>query len=181
MDLSFRHDLWWALLPRSPRDGGRVELCVVRPAHGERRIVEMLGLTPGSGATGDHWREDADRSPGSELALINSHVARAVAHDRDHPGHTGDNLHVDLDLSESNLPVGAQLALGDVVLEVSADIHRPCKSFHDRFGKLAAQRVSRANRRGLRGRGVLCRVVQGGTIAVGATIRVLRPESGPRP
>lgn len=176
MDLSFRHDLWWALLPRSPLDGGRVELCVVRPAHGERRLVERLELAPGSGATGDHWREDAARSRGSELALINAHVARAVARDRDHPGHAGDNLHVDLDLSEANLPVGTRLALGDVVLEVSADVHRPCKSFHDRFGKLAAQRVARANRRGLRGRGVLCRVVQGGTVAVGATIRVLRPE-----
>ena len=177
MDLSFRHDLWWALLPRSPRDGGRVELCVVRPAHGERQIVESLQLTPGRGATGDHWHEDPERSPGSEVALINAHVARAVARDRDHPGHTGDNLHVDLDLSELNLPVGTRLALGDVVLEVSADIHRPCKSFHDRFGKLAAQRVARANRRGLRGRGVLCRVVAGGAITVGMPIRVLRQES----
>lgn len=178
MDLSFRHDLWWALLPRSPRDGGRVELCVVRPAHGERRIVESLEVIPGGGATGDHWRDDSERSPGSELALINAHVARAVARDRDHPGHTGDNLHVDLDLSESNLPVGTQLALGDVLLEVSADIHRPCKSFHDRFGKLGAQRVARANRRGLRGRGVLCRVVRGGVLTVGTPIRVLRQVPG---
>ena len=79
MDLSFRHDLWWALLPRSPRDGGRVELCVVRPAPGERRLVDVLEVAPGCGAAGDHWHADADRSLGAELALINAHVARSVA------------------------------------------------------------------------------------------------------
>lgn len=177
MDFSFRHDLWWALLPRSPQDGGRVELCVVRPTHGERRLLDALELEPGRGAIGDHWVLDPDRSPGAELALINAHVARAVARDRDHPGHTGDNLHVDLDLSEANLPVGTRLALGDALLEVSADIHRPCRSFHDRYGVLAAQRVARANRRGLRGRGVLCRVIRGGRVAVGDVCTVQREHS----
>jgi len=174
MDLSFRHDLWWARLARSPRDGGRVALCVVRPARGERRVLEALELTPGEGARGDHWREDPRRSLGAEVALINVHVARAVARDGAQPCDTGDNLHVDLDLSEANLPVGTQLVLGEVVLEVSADVHRPCRSFHERFGPRAAQRVARANRRGLRGRGVLCRVIRGGPVAAGARIEVVR-------
>lgn len=174
MDLSFRHDLWWALLPRSPRDRGTVVLCVVRPARGERRVVDALAVEPGRGALGDHWVQDEGRSDGSELALINSHVSHAVARDRDHPGHTGDNLHVDLDLSEANLPSGSRLVIGEVVLEVSADEHRPCRSFHDRFGKVNAQRVARANRRGLRGRGVLCRVLEGGVIVLGAEVVVVR-------
>lgn len=149
----------------------------MRPVHGERRLVETLEVSPGIGAVGDHWSTDRVRSPGAELALINAHVARSVARDRDHPGHTGDNLHVDLELSEENLPVGTRLELGDVILEVSKDVHRPCKSFHERFGKAAAQRVARANRRGLRGRGVLCRVVRGGHITVGAEIVVTRPPT----
>ena len=175
MDLSFRHDLWWALLPRSPRDAGRIELCVVRPARGERTLVPELIVEPGFGAVGDRWRHDVERTPGTELALINANVSRSVARDVTHAGYTGDNLHVDLDLSEANLPVGTRLVCDGVVLEVSPAVHRPCRTFHERFGKTAAQRVARANRRGLRGRGVLCSVIAGGVLRAGAFLTVVRP------
>lgn len=175
MDLSFRHDLWWARLPRSPRDQGRIELCVVRPAPGERRIVDALELEPGAGVLGDRWRTDLSRAPGGEVALVNTHVARAVAGPEPwRRALLGDNLHVDLDLAEANLPVGARLLVGEVELEVAADVHRPCRAFHGRFGRRAAQRVARANRRGLRGRGVLCRVLRGGRVALGDVVRVAR-------
>lgn len=87
----------------------------------------------------------------------------------------GDNLHVDLDLGEDNLPPGTLLTLGTVVLEVSTDPHRPCALFHERFGATAAKKVARANRIKKRGRGVLTRVVRAGTIRVGETIHVRRP------
>jgi MOSC domain-containing protein YiiM len=87
----------------------------------------------------------------------------------------GDNLHVDLDLCEANLPAGTTLTIGDVVLEVSNDPHRPCKQFVARFGATGAKKVARANRVGRRGRGLLARVVSGGTIRAGDTIHVKRP------
>jgi hypothetical protein len=61
------------------------------------------------------------------------------------------------------------------VLRVSPLAHRPCIKFVRRFGARAAKRVARANRRGLRGRGVLCTIERGGGVAVGDTIRVERP------
>jgi MOSC domain-containing protein YiiM len=87
----------------------------------------------------------------------------------------GDNLIVDLDLSEKNLPVGTLLTIGDVVLVVSADPHRPCGQFVHRFGALAAKRVARGTRTGRRTRGVLASVAVPGRLRTGATIHVKRP------
>lgn len=175
VDLSFRHDLWWALLPRSPRDFGRIKSCVLRPEPGKRSVVDCLRVAADRGVVGDRWELDPSRSRGSQVSLINTHVVHALASASGRAAwESGDNLVVDLDLSERNLPVGTRLWIGDAVLEVSSDVHRPCRSFHERFGALAAKRVARANRRGLRGRGVLCAVVEGGWIEVGASVRVER-------
>jgi MOSC domain-containing protein YiiM len=109
---------------------------------------------------------------------MNVHVLRAVAgNDAARLAPAGDNLIVDLDLSEKNLPVGSLLTIGEVVLEVSPEPHRPCASFVERYGSLAAKRVARGNRTGLRTRGVLARVVMPGTLRVGANIHVKRPGS----
>lgn len=178
MDLSFRHDLWWARLPRSPLDHGRVAGLVRRPPGGragEREKLDELELSVEQGVLGDRWQGDPDATPGMQVSLINIGVLSSLApREQDRP-QSGDNLWVDLDLSENNLPVGSRLAMGSCILEVSEVPHRPCTAFHVRFGKTAAQRVARANRRGLRGRGVLCRVVQGGRVSSGDSISVTRP------
>ncbi|MDA1264824.1 MAG: MOSC domain-containing protein [Planctomycetota bacterium] len=174
LDLSIRHDLWLKRLPSSPSDGGRVEALVVRPpgsvgVRESRDSAEVLS----DGLEGDKWRHDDEAPDGSQVSLINVHMSRAVAG----AGSvlTGDNLHVDLDLSEANLPIGTRLEIGTCVLEVSEVPHRPCKAFLERFGAAAAKRVARAGRTGRRGRGVMCRVAQPGTISVSDGIRVLRP------
>lgn len=176
MDFSFRFDWWFERLPKSPRDRGRVVRCVVRPAHGERAAPATLELTTAGGIAGDRWSSDPHAVPGNQVSLINVHVidslstgdaARAIL--------AGDNLHVDLDLSEANLPLGTLLTIGDVVLEVSDVPHRPCRHFHARFGATGAKKVARANRVGRRGRGVMTRIVRGGTIRTGDTIHVQRP------
>ncbi len=87
---------------------------------------------------------------------------------------SGDNFQVDLDLSEENLPVGTELELGSAVLRVSALPHRPCLKFVKRFGLLAAKRIARANRIGLRGRGLLCEVLAAGAVRTGDEIVVRR-------
>ena len=174
LDLSRRHDLWLARLPRSPRDEGRVDALVVRPPGtvGERETPDRVELNA-DGIVGDKWAADPEAPDGTQVSLINVHMARAVGGER--APLTGDNLHVDLDLSEENLPVGTRLEMGSAALVVSEVPHRPCGSFLERFGARAAKRVARAGRTGLRGRGVLCRVGQPGVVEVGDVIRVVRP------
>jgi MOSC domain-containing protein YiiM len=178
MDLSFRFDWWFARLPRSPRDAGKLVRVFVRPTSGTRARLASARLTPAGGVDGDRWSSDPDRSPGNQVSLINVHVIDSLsAHDPERSGLCGDNLHVDLDLSEENLPVGTALTIGEVVLEISAHPHRPCKHFHQRFGADGAKKVARANKVGRRGRGVMSRVLQGGEIREGDTIYVRRPAS----
>jgi MOSC domain-containing protein YiiM len=176
LDFSFRFDWWYRALPRSPSDAGRVVRCVVRPRVGERLAPAEIRLTPAGGIEGDRWASDAHARPGNQVSLINVHVIDSLSGgDEARALLAGDNLHVDLDLSESNLPVGTALTIGEVVLQVSSDPHRPCKQFHARFGKTGVQKVARANRTGHRGRGVLAQIVRGGTIRAGDVIHVARP------
>jgi MOSC domain-containing protein YiiM len=176
MDLSFRFDFWWRQLPKSPRDAGRVARLVLRPDRGRRANVASIALTPAGGIEGDRWIRDEHARPGNQVSLINVHVIDSLAEgDFERAILAGDNLHVDLDLTEENLPVGTTLTIGDCVLEVSSDPHRPCKLFHERFGASGAKKVARANHVGRRGRGVLTRIVRAGTIRVDDVIYVKRP------
>jgi len=177
-DLSFRFDRWFEKLPTSPRDVGAVVRCVVRPAKNQRETPDEVRVIPGRGLEGDHWGGNSHDGPRNEVSLINIHVALSMAKgDEARTPLTGDNFHVDLDLTEENLPVGTTLELGEALLRVSDLPHRPCLKFVKRFGPRAAKRVARANRLGRRGRGVLCEVVRGGAVRVGDEIRVTRPAS----
>jgi hypothetical protein len=180
VDFSFRYDLWYALLPASPRDEGRVLRCVLRPAHDRRETPEALRVSPEHGVELDRWGSDSARRPGNQVSLINVHVLRSLAGSEERMALSGDNLQVELELSEANLPVGTRLSIGSALLEVSADPHRPCRKFHERFGASAVRKVVRANRRGRRGRGLLATVLRAGEIRVGDTIRVERPASEAR-
>lgn len=173
MDLSFRFDRWIERLPSSPRGRGRVVRCVLRTGPGRRATPEQVTVEPGRGVLGDHWGRYGYDVPGNEVSLVNVHVLGALAGgDQAAMALSGDNFQVDLDLSEAALPVGAELALGGAILRVSPLPHRPCRKFVQRFGPLAAKRVARANRLGLRGRGVLCEVLSGGAVRAGDEIHL---------
>lgn len=180
MDLSFRFDLWYALLPSSPKDEGKVVRCVIRPAHDRRETPESIRVSPERGVELDRWDSDPQRRPGNQVSLVNVHVLRSLAGGEERMALSGDNLQVDLDLTEQNLPVGTRLSIGSALLEVSADPHRPCKKFHERFGASAVKKVVRANKRGRRGRGLLATVLQAGEIRAGDAIRVERPGARSR-
>lgn len=181
LDFSWRFDAWFESLPQSPRDGGRVVRCVVRTGRGQRAMPESIDVVAGAGIAGDSWSSHPHSAPGNQVSLINVHVLSSIADgDVQRMALAGDNLHVDLELSEANLPVGTLLEIGDTILRISPMPHRPCSSFVGRFGAQAAKKVARATRIGRRGRGVLCEVVRGGRIANGAEIRVRRPEPAPR-
>ncbi|WP_205944824.1 MOSC domain-containing protein [Pelagibius litoralis] len=86
---------------------------------------------------------------------------------------SGDNLFVDLDLSDSNVPSGQRLGVGTAVLEVSAVPHGPCGKFVERYGKAAAQFVNSRTGKQLHLRGVYAKIVKAGTIRVGDVVTKL--------
>ena len=110
--------------PRRPagraRRRGRVELVVRRPAHGEREVLDEGTLDLAEGLVGDNWstrgaghtRRRRPPTPGCSSTSSTSGCRRLVAVDPERRVLAGDQLHVDLDLSEANLPPGTRLALG---------------------------------------------------------------------
>lgn len=67
-------------------------------------------------------------TPDAQLTLMNSRAADLVAQSRDRWPLAGDQLYVDFDLSEANIPAGTRLEIGDAIVEVTAKPHTGCKS-----------------------------------------------------
>src|SRR5687767_10702148 len=98
---------------RAPLDGGRVELVVRRPTPGEREVLDEGVLDLTGGLVGDSWSTrgsrhtpDGSADPDMQLNIISARVSHLVAADPARRVLAGDQLHVDLDLSEDNLPPG---------------------------------------------------------------------------
>lgn len=165
----------------SPRDDGRLEAIVVRPAANERQRLMSALLSPESGIDGDRWvrdsyykLEDGRSDPRAQLSLINARLLRQIAGDDESLCLAGDNLVVDLELSEANLPAGSRLAIGDtVVIEINELPHTGCSKFAGRYGDEARAFVNHKSRQPLHLRGRYARTVTGGTIAVGDVVRPL--------
>ena len=102
---------------------------------------------------------------------MNVRVARLVNRNGLPLDAPGDNFLVDLDLSDEALPVGTKLRLGEALLEVSPAPHTGCKTFRERFGLEALAWVN--DHRDRRLRGMNCRVVEAGAVAVGDSVVVL--------
>ncbi len=160
----------------SPRSEGTLRLIVRRPRSGEREVVEEAELTVAEGLEGDNW---STRTPGvplepeRQLTIMNARVAGLLAQDEDRWQLFGDQLYIDLELSETNLPVGTRLGLGGAVIEVTPVDHTGCKKFAERFGVDAVKFVSTPVGRELRLRGMYAKVVQPGFIHAGDTVRKL--------
>jgi hypothetical protein len=163
---------------RSPVDDGVLELLVRRPAVGAREVLEEGELTLREGLVGDNWATrgsprtaDGAANPEMQLNVMNARVIALVAQDRGRWQLAGDELYVDLDLSEENLPPGTRLALGSAVIEVTAQPHTGCKKFVERFGSDAVQFVNSPLGKRLRLRGLNAKVVRPGVIRVGDRVR----------
>jgi hypothetical protein len=165
----------------SPRDGGVLELIVARPAVGERCVLDVGELDLAVGLVGDTWRQrsskrtpDGSPHPDMQLNLINARLSARLADGTlAHRVLAGDQLHVDLDLSEANLPAGTRLAVGGAVIEITDQPHTGCAKFAARFGKDALRFVNVGPGKELRLRGINARVVQPGTIAAGDLLKKL--------
>lgn len=165
----------------SPIDSGRLAAIFVRPATNERRALTTARLTPERGIDGDRWADDSyyrlddgKSDPRCQVSLMNVRFLRQIAAEDDAMCLAGDNLIVDLDLSETNLPTGSQLAIGDeVVLEISDLSHTGCSKLESRYGKDARTFMNNARGKALHLRGRYARIVTGGNISTGDRVRKL--------
>jgi MOSC domain-containing protein YiiM len=83
----------------------------------------------------------------------------------------GDNLIVDMDLSEANLPAGQKLAVGEALIEVTDHPHTGCGKFTRRFGQDAVRFINAEERRPLRLRGLYARILKAGAVRVGDAVQ----------
>jgi len=163
---------------QSPKDEGVLELIVRRPRTDEREVLQEGELDLVEGLVGDTWRTrgstgtaDGSPHPDTQLNIMNSRVIAAVAQDKDRWPLAGDQLYIDLDLSDANLPPGTQLAIGSAVIEVTDQPHTGCQKFEARFGRDARKFVNSRVGRELHLRGINAKVVRPGTIRVGDRVR----------
>jgi MOSC domain len=162
----------------APSDDGRLELIVRRPVPGERETVDSGELTLEDGLVGDGWlargsrhSPDGSAEPARQITLMNCRAAALFGGDRSRWVLAGDQLLVDFDLSEANVPAGTRLRIGTAVIEVSVEPHTGCQKFTERFGLEATRFLRSAEGRPYQLRGINARVVEAGTVSVGDSVR----------
>jgi MOSC domain-containing protein YiiM len=157
----------WADAEPAPRGSGIVRGICVRIVEGVHETPERVDVTVEDGVAGDRWATGG-RDPDAQVTLMNVRVAELIGGPIDL---AGDNFQVDLDLSEEALPVGTRLRIGSALLEVSPVPHTGCKKFRERFGLDALKWVNDSRDRRLRG--MNCRVLETGAVAVGDPVEVV--------
>jgi MOSC domain-containing protein YiiM len=150
---------------------GAIRLICVRKGDGAHECPTSATISVERGLEGDRWWHKPDRDVAAQITLMSVRAAELIAADHAPLHAAGDNFLVELDLAEASLPVGTRLRLGSALLEVSAKPHTGCKKFGERFGTDAVRWVS--ERKALRLRGVNCRVLEAGEVAVGDTVAIV--------
>ncbi len=154
-------------LGEPPRDRGTLKLIVCRPRVDERQVLQQAELDCADGLVGDRWGSRGGANPDAQLTIMNSRLIQALEPDPSGWPMAGDQLFLDLDLSEENLPTGQRLAIGTAVVEITAKPHTGCGKFAERYGPDAVRLVNSPEGLRRRLRGLNARVVQSGTISVG--------------
>lgn len=162
----------------SPQDGGKLVAIFIRPKVNERAALTVAMISPESGVEGDRWvrdsfykRDDGRSDPRCQVSLMNARLLKQIAGEEENMCLAGNNLIVDLDLGEKNLPVGSRLAIGpEVVLEISDLPHTGCSKFANRYGAEARTFVNSERGKALHLRGRYARVIRGGLVRVGDSV-----------
>jgi MOSC domain-containing protein YiiM len=159
----------------APAESGVLALIVRRPAEGEREVLEEGQLDLDGGLVGDRWGQLSDDSPNpyNQINVMSARAIALISGDPDRWQLAGDQLYVDFDISQDNLPAGSRLAIGETVIEVSPEPHTGCQKFSQRFGVDALRFVNSEAGRKLRLRGLNARVVVPGTIRTGDAVSKL--------
>lgn len=165
---------------QSPLDQGVVKLIVRRPEENAREVVEEAQLSLTEGLIGDSWMLRASKHTAngsankeSQITVMNARIIELLAQSEDRWALAGDQLYVDFNLDEDNIPPGTRLAIGTAVIEVSAVPHSGCRKFSDRFGVEAMKFVNSPEGKQLHLRGINTKVIQAGTIRVGDIVKKL--------
>lgn len=168
------------IILQSPQDAGVLKLIVRRPQVDQREVLADGYLDTAQGLVGDNWLErgcghtpDGAADPEMQLNIMNARVAALVADDPERRELAGDQLYLDMDLSDENLPPGTRLAIGDAIIEVTEPPHTGCKKFTARFGRDAMVFVNSGPGKKLNLRGINAKVVESGDISVGDVARKL--------
>jgi len=166
------------IIRQSPSDQGLLKLIVRRPKTDKREIVNEAELNLEVGLVGDIWKvrgskatPDGSANIEAQITLMNMRAIALLAQDESRWALAGDQLYVDFDLSEANLPAGTRIAIGSAILEVSSTPHTGCAKFSERFGKDALKFVNSPEGKQLHLRGINARVVQAGEIRVGDVVK----------
>ncbi len=159
---------------QAPKDNGVLELIVRRPDFGQREILEEGELGLELGLVGDNWKtrgssrtNDGFGHPEMQLNIMNSRATALLAQDKSRWQLAGDQLYVDIDLSDENLPPESRIEIGNAVIEVTALPHNGCKKFVERFGIEAMKFVNSEEGKKLHLRGINAKVIKPGTIQTG--------------
>jgi hypothetical protein len=162
---------------QAPKDQGTLKMIVQRPGEEERIVIEHGELSLSEGLAGDNWKArgsshtpDGSAHLYAQITIMNARCIALLAQREERWALAGDQLYVDFDLSEENIPPGTHLAIGSAVLEVSAEPHSGCKKFSSRFGAEAMKFVNSPEGKRLHLRGINAKVIQAGTIRVGDTV-----------
>ncbi len=169
---------------RAPKETGTLDLIVRRPDVDQREVLAAGRLDLAEGLEGDTWKTrgstrtaDGAAHPEMQLNIMNSRAIDLIAQSKDRWPLAGDQLFVDFDLSEENVPPGTRLEIGAAVIEVTAEPHTGCAKFIERFGLDAMKWVNSPVGRELHLRGINAKVVQSGAIGVGDAVQKVAPGS----
>jgi hypothetical protein len=161
-------------IKQSPKTAGVLRLIVCRPQAELRETLHEARLDEVVGLVGDSWLQrgssktaDGSANPEMQITVINARAIALLANSPERWPLAGDQLFVDLDLSNTNLPAGSQLCVGEAVIEITAPPHTGCTKFKERFGPAALAFVNSPVGRELNLRGVHARIITGGFIRAG--------------
>lgn len=159
----------------APVDQGKLEFILIRPTAGERAFRPKVYLSPKGGVEGDRWLNscwlklaDGQPDPRVQVSLMNARLLRLISGgDENQICLAGDNLIVDLNLSEDNICPGQRLSVSEAVLEITDVAHNGCGKFLSRYGRDAVKFINSAEGKRLHLRGIFAKVISPGTVCVG--------------
>lgn len=157
-----------------------IEVLCRRPDFSERDFRDTLELRVATGIENERWTknpwlllEDGSADPRIQVSILQKRVLDLCWRDRENVIYPGDTMIADMNLGEANLPIGTRLQAGTAVLEVSDKFNDACAKWKVRHGRESFDWINRPDNIQHRLRGVLCKIVQDGSVRKGDMLRKL--------